>query len=73
MSFKKFIWKLYFWKINYCADEIKSLRVLVWALLTVSCRLKYLFVGKREWSRDLQEVAEAWILARGIAFPVQQI
>ena len=45
----------------------------MWALLTVSCRLKYLFVGKREWSRDLQEVAEAWILARGIAFPVEQI
>ena len=34
-------------------------------LLMLSCRLKYLFVGIREWSCDLQELAEASELERG--------
>ena len=27
--------------------------------------MKYLSAGIREWSRDLQELAEAWVLERG--------
>ena len=37
----------------------------MWALLTLSYRLKYLFANIREWSRDLQELREASVLERG--------
>lgn len=36
----------------------------VLALLTLNCRLKYFSVVVREWSRDLQELAEAWLPER---------
>ena len=46
-----------------CAREIH--RVIVWALLTLSCYPQYLSVYESELSCDPQDFAEAWVLVHG--------
>ena len=46
-----------------CAREIH--RVIVWALLTLSCHPQYLSVYESELSCDPQDFADAWVLVHG--------
>ena len=46
-----------------CVHEIH--RVIVWALLTLSCHPQYLSVYESELSFDPLDFAEAWVLVHG--------